>query len=89
MTMVAFWAVWQLAIVAVPLLGLYFAWRFLRAYETRNASARLSGTMEERLLRLEEEVQSISNRQQHAAEEQRFLTDLLADRKGDATTPTP
>jgi hypothetical protein len=76
------WAIGWIVIFAIPSLGIYALFRFLRAYERRGAERSELSVLKERLLRVEEGTGDIGDRLDKLAEEQRFLTRLLRERPG-------
>jgi hypothetical protein len=76
------WAIGWIVILAIPSLGIYALFRFLRAYERRGAERTELNVLKERLLRVEESSGDIGDRMEKLAEEQRFLTRLLRERPG-------
>ena len=74
------WAVLWSAFIAIPIVGLYALWRFVKAYERRGAERSELSVLKDRLLRVEESTGEIHERLDKLAEEQRFLTRLLRER---------
>jgi hypothetical protein len=70
------WGIAQAAVIAVPLLVLYMAWRFLRAYERRQRPS-LDDSTQARLVQLEASILRIDSELTALGEEQRFPTQLL------------
>jgi hypothetical protein len=76
------WAIGWIMILAIPALGIYALFRFLRAYERRGAERSELSVLKDRLLHVEESTTDIGDRIEKLAEEQRFLTRLLRERPG-------
>ena len=71
----------QAAVVAVPVLGLYGLWRFLRAYERRGQEPLPTDGILSRIAQLEDAIADLSASQERLGAEQQFVTHLLAGRK--------
>ena len=74
------WAIFQTAIIAIPVFALYALWRFLRAYERRGSERSELIVLKERLLEVEESTGDIRDQLSKLTEEQRFLARLLRER---------
>jgi hypothetical protein len=80
-----------LAYVTMPVVVLYFAYRFLRAYERRGVARDAEAQLRERVAALEDEVARLALQHDRLADGQRF-TNALLTRDGThvrADTPPP
>lgn len=76
------------ASVAIPTVLLYFAYRFLRAYERRSRSREVEEDLRARVAALEDQVARLSLEQDRLTDGQRFTNQLLAA-GADARTSAP
>ncbi len=79
----------QAALFVLPILGLYVVWRFLRVYERRGQEPRATDALATRIAQLEETVADLTTAHERLAEEHRFLTHLLAERKDGSSSRVP
>jgi hypothetical protein len=79
--LVLFAVMWAVGL-ALPAFLIYTAWRFLRAYEKRALDRREPDALKESLLRIEQGMRDIGERQVRLAEDQHFLMTLLTQRTG-------
>lgn len=70
-------ALFWVATIAVPMLGVYGGWRFVRAYERRGTERGELEALREKVKQLEEDADSTSTQLAALADENRFLTRLL------------
>jgi hypothetical protein len=64
----------------IPVGLLYLGYRFVRAHERRAVGSDRTAELNERILRLEERLESVANDMEKMLESQQFTTKLLSER---------